>query len=118
MGLVTAVTACLLAWTRLPDSYICGGFGIQVHKAKTDVKVLQEAVGTYQKRSGRLPSGLLELTAQDGRRDPLISELTMDPWNNDYQLVIETPSKWKVVSWGPDGSEGGGDDISSEKEES
>ena len=47
----------------------------------------------------------------------MLAELPQDPWNNDYKLVVETQTKWKVVSYGPDGSEGGGDDISSVKEE-
>lgn len=114
MGMATVGTACLVAW--IPCSHSID-FGNQVRGARINVKQLHELVGIHQQRTGKLPSYLWELTKQNGHREPLLSELTMDPWNNDYQLVIETPSKWKVVSWGPDGSEGGDDDISSETQE-
>jgi hypothetical protein len=32
-------------------------------------------------------------------------------------MVVDSPSKWKIISFGPDGTEGGDDDISSVKEE-
>lgn len=114
MGTVTLGTACLVAWTRLSDShfFLCEGDEfLQLRKARMDVKIIHEAVGIHQKRTGKLPPNLRDL------RDPLLGELPLDPWNNDYKLVIETSSKWKVVSWGPDGFEGGGDDISSVMEE-
>lgn len=120
MGTVTLGTACLVAWTRLPDAdfSMCEGDEfLQLRKARMDVKIIHEAVGIHQKRTGKLPPNLRDLTTQDGHRDPLLGELPLDPWNNDYELVIETSSKWKVVSWGPDGSEGSGDDISSVNEE-
>lgn len=119
MGMATVGTASLVVWTRLPDSgsFVCEGDEfLQIRKAKFDVKQLHELVSTHQKRTGKLPSNLLELTEQNGHREPLLGNLPPDPWNNDYKLVIGTSSQWRVVSWGQDGSEGGDDDISSVRE--
>lgn len=89
----------------------------QIRKAKIDVKQIHEAASLYQKMKGKLPENLTDLSQKDEKGQSMLAELPQDPWNNDYKLVVETQTKWKVVSYGPDGSEGGGDDISSVKEE-
>lgn len=89
----------------------------QERKAKIDVKQIHEAASLYQKMKGKLPENLTDLAQKDEKGNSMLAELPQDPWNNDYKLVVETQTKWKVVSYGPDGSEGGGDDISSVKEE-
>jgi len=89
----------------------------QEGKAKLDVKALHDATRYYQMTKGKLPESLSELQEKDAKGVSFIDELPQDPWSNEYKLVVETPRKWKIVSYGPDGSEGGGDDISSVKEE-
>ncbi|MBL8736121.1 MAG: type II secretion system protein GspG [Planctomycetes bacterium] len=89
----------------------------QKSKAEFDVKAIHEGARYFQMKKGKLPESLTELTEKDEKGDSYIQELPRDPWNNEYRLVVETQRKWKIVSYGPDGSEGGGDDISSVKEE-
>ena len=89
----------------------------QVRSAKINVKQIHDAASLYQKMKGKLPEDLSALTQKDEKGNSFLAELPQDPWNNDYKIVIEGPTKWKVISFGPDGSEGGDDDISSVKEE-
>ncbi|MBL8737614.1 MAG: type II secretion system protein GspG [Planctomycetes bacterium] len=89
----------------------------QQRSAKINVKQIHDAASLYQKMKGKLPEDLSVLTQKDEKGNSFLAELPQDPWNNDYKIVIESPTKWKVISFGPDGSEGGDDDISSVKEE-
>lgn len=86
-------------------------------KAKLDLKALHDATRYYQMTKGKLPESLSVLKEKDAKGVSYIDELPQDPWNNDYRLVVESPKNWKIISYGPDGSEGGGDDLSSVKEE-
>lgn len=89
----------------------------QERSARINVKQIHDAASLYQKMKGKLPEDLSVLTQKDEKGNAFLTELPQDPWNNDYKIVIESPTKWKIISFGPDGSEGGDDDISSVKEE-
>jgi len=89
----------------------------QIRKAKLDVKLLHDIARQYKMTKGKLPEDLTVLTQKDDKGGSLLTELPQDPWNNDYKLVVESQTKWKIISFGPDGAEGGDDDISSVKEE-
>jgi general secretion pathway protein G len=65
----------------------------------------------------RPPEDLTVLTQKNEKGEALLTELPRDPWGNEYKIVIDTPTKWKVISFGPDGNENTEDDISSVTEE-
>lgn len=78
-----------------------------IRTAGLDVKAIANAVEMYQiKNSGRLPDSLSVLVPNE------IREIRKDPWGNDYVYVKQGDS-FEVYSYGPDKSQGGGDDISS-----
>ena len=81
--------------------------------ARAQVRWIHDAVGRHQSRHGKLPQHLWELTQRDEQGNSLLAELVLDPWCNEYRLVVETPTRWKVISFGPDGNENTEDDISS-----
>lgn len=87
-------------------------------KARTDISVIAGAVRSFRANKGKLPENLEVLATKDERGRSEIEELPKDPWGNDYQLREgDRPAEWEVISWGPDGSEGTEDDLSSKKKE-
>lgn len=78
-----------------------------IRTARLDVGAIANAVEMYQvKNSGRLPESLDALVPNE------IREIRNDPWGNPYVYVRQGDS-FEVYSYGPDKSQGGGDDISS-----
>lgn len=83
-------------------------------KAKTDIATIAGGVKSYRSKNGKLPDTLEALATKDERGRSELEELPKDPWGNDYILREgDRPADWEVISWGPDGSEGTEDDISS-----
>lgn len=90
----------------------------QIGLAETKVKLLDESVGTYKVKNGRMPKSLEELTEPNERGLQIERELPKDPWGNDYELRKgDKASEWAVISAGPDGTFDTDDDISSKKKE-
>ena len=86
----------------------------KVGKAKSDVKMIADAVRYYYAKNSRLPDALEDLATKDDKGNSEILELPVDPWNTPYELVQgDTPRQFEVVSCGPDTSLGTDDDISS-----
>jgi general secretion pathway protein G len=82
-------------------------------KARTDVKVIADAVRSYYAKKGSMPESLDVLAQKDDRGRSEIEELPLDPWQHAYEMREgNTRHDWEVISLGPDGvaSE---DDISS-----
>lgn len=78
-----------------------------IRTAGLDVKAIANAVEMYQvKNSGRLPDSLDALVPNE------IREIRRDPWGNPY-VYVKQGDDFEVYSYGPDKSQGGGDDISS-----
>ena len=88
----------------------------QKKKAEIDTKAIANAVQMYKMSKGKLPEELTVLQEKNDKGESMLSELPQDPWGNDYKLIVNNPTDWKVISWGPDGAEGGDDDIASKKE--
>jgi general secretion pathway protein G len=90
--------------------------------ARSQIGMLAEAVSLYQVELGTLPESLTDLREQpsnlrnpDKWRPLLEKEIPADPWGNDYQYeVIDNGDSFRIYSLGPDRSEGGNDDISSD----
>ncbi len=70
--------------------------------------------GTYPKGSDGLEDLVNEPNYATNWRGPYMEEIPLDPWGNEY--VYEYPGKhntrgFDLMSMGPDGRVGGGDDI-------
>lgn len=86
--------------------------------AKAQVGMLDEAINLYRVDVGSFPDTLEDLRQPpQGLRNPdkwsgpyLQKELPIDPWQNDYQYANEGDD-FRVWSFGPDGADGGNDDI-------
>ncbi|MEW5850852.1 MAG: type II secretion system major pseudopilin GspG [Myxococcota bacterium] len=91
--------------------------------ARTQAMELAKAVDTYKVMFGRYPStseGLAVLTASRSGGAPILERVPRDPWGGPYEYVIpgaRNASRFDVRSKGPDGQEGGGDDVGNWPEE-
>lgn len=77
-----------------------------IRNAKIETKTLANAVDLYQIKKQQLPETLEALVPTE------IREIRKDPWQMPYVLV-KSGDSFEVISYGPDKSQGGGDDISS-----
>jgi general secretion pathway protein G len=92
--------------------------GADKKAAKAQVGMFDEAINLYRIDVGSYPETLEDLRqAPQGLRNPdkwagpyLQKELPTDPWGNDYQYANEGDD-FRVWSFGPDGGDGGNDDI-------
>lgn len=87
--------------------------------ARADIAGISTALGLFEVENGRFPDGLNALlvkpswaTKWDG---PYLKKKPVDPWGNEYLYLC--PGKhgpdFDLYSLGPDGKDGGGDDIGS-----
>ena len=94
----------------------------RVARAKTDISTLDDAVDRFELDAGRFPTseeGLGVLAQQPTTQvkewhGPYIKRIPTDPWGNAY--VYRYPGQYNtrgadLLSYGPDGREGGNDDI-------
>jgi len=95
--------------------------------AQTQISSFSTALDAFEVDNGyypKGPNGLMDLVeqprdAQDWK-GPYLKEIPKDPWNNDY--IYESPGKhnsssYDLTSMGPDGKEGGDDDITNWQKE-
>lgn len=86
----------------------------QKKQAEMDINTISNALDLYKTEYGTYPrgdSGLRELAEKDVLKG---GKVPKDPWGNEY-IYIYPGSRGKsydLYSFGPDGQEGGGDDIS------
>lgn len=84
--------------------------------AQAQIKQFENAIVAYKIKFKKLPTSLEEM-ARPPKGEPLMDQIPTDPWGNAYQYSTEGASKYKIVSYGADGSPGGSDesaDISSD----
>lgn len=89
----------------------------QERSAEVNTKQIHDAASYYEKAKGKLPDDLSVLTQKDDKGRALLVELPNDPWQNPYKLVVDTPTEWRVISFGPDRTENTADDIASVRRE-
>ncbi|HLL05508.1 MAG TPA: type II secretion system protein GspG [Myxococcaceae bacterium] len=86
----------------------------RIDRAKLDIRNIQNAMKLYYTKKGNYPDtatglrGLVEMQA--------LESIPRDPWNNEYTYIKEGNNP-VITSYGPDGTSGGGDDISSKDTE-
>ncbi len=85
--------------------------------ARSQIGMLENAINLYRVNLGVFPEQLQDLRdPPPDLRNPdkwqrvLDKEIPTDPWGNDYNYVDEGDS-FRIWSNGPDGAEGGNDDI-------
>jgi general secretion pathway protein G len=87
--------------------------------AFTQIKQIGEALELYKLSLRHYPStgeGLQALVTPHGNEKPFMNSIPEDPWGNAYVYIYpgsNTPSSFDIMSYGPDGVSGGGDDITS-----
>ena len=81
-----------------------------IKTATLDVRAIANAVDMYQVKHQRLPDSMEALVPNE------IHDIRKDPWQNPY-VYIKTGDGYEVISYGPDKSQGGADDISSNAKE-
>ena len=120
--LVVLVILALLAGIVLPK-FLAQGEKAKVSTATTQIEQFKSAAQLFMVDNGSAPKSLDELIHQPSNAKNWkkylsdLNEIPKDPWQNDYQY--QTPATngddFEIKSFGPDGKEGGGDDISSIK---
>jgi general secretion pathway protein G len=107
-------------------SLVAGVVGVavfgQLEKAQkklayTQIKHISEALELHKLSLRRFPStaeGLQALTQPKGNEKPFMTNIPRDPWDNDYVYIYpgtQNTGSFDLLSYGPDGVQGGGDDI-------
>jgi len=90
----------------------------KVAAAKADIEAnIASALDLYEIDNGKYPSSLDDLMKHEGR-GPYLKKQAIDPWGNKYLYQPGSDgASYILKSYGPDGVEGGGDDITSGEEE-
>ncbi|HZN40361.1 MAG TPA: type II secretion system protein GspG [Planctomycetota bacterium] len=110
-----ALLAILLGWcaeaTCVPPQ---NGDVARVAKADSEMRLLADAVRSWRRRHGHSPASLHELVTADATGMRHLLELPIDPWGHDYELRDQVMGRRAtfVVSAGPNGVFGDGDDVS------
>ena len=114
--MVVIVILGLLA-TMVATNVLQAGDDAKIETARTSIKTIEGAVEMYVLKVGRFPQTLDDLTSEDVKGGPYLKSIEKDPWGNDFQLRGDNKRDFEILSYGPDGSEGSEDDISSRKKE-
>ena len=81
-----------------------------IQEARIEINQLQNLVNSYYLSSSprKFPDSLQDMT--EGA-SPLTKEIPKDPWGNPYIYKKMSNREFEIFSMGPDGSEGGEDDV-------
>jgi general secretion pathway protein G len=84
--------------------------------AYAQIKQIGEGLDLFKLAFHNYPStaeGLNALVTPKGGEKPIMSMVPKDPWGHDYVYVYPGSSagNYDLMSYGPDGVQGGGDDI-------
>lgn len=88
-----------------------------IKTANTQLKHIASALDLYKLNFRAYPStgeGLQALVAPRGKAEPFMKDLPKDPWGRDYVYIYpgtNNPGSFDLMSYGKDGVQGGGDDI-------
>ena len=83
--------------------------------ARADVQSnISVAIDLYELDNGRYPQGLEDLLKKtENGKGPYLKKQPVDPWGRKYlyRAPGEHNPDYDLYSYGPDGAEGGGDDV-------
>lgn len=96
-----------------------------IRAAKAQISSFGQMIQAYRIDVGSYPSttqGLGALREQPADlKDPAKwkgpytdKDIPKDPWSNEYQYELRDGDQFYITSYGPDGSEGGDDDVTSD----
>lgn len=95
---------------------IMGAIGFNVFEAQKDAnrrsalidaKSVANAVDMYRVKHSRMPERLEQLVPSE------LKQVRPDPWGSPFVMVPGGSDEFEIISYGPDKSQGGADDISS-----
>ena len=113
-------------------SLIAGTVGVAVIKqldnakkkqAGVQIHALSDAMELYKLQFHNYPStaeGLQALAQPKNNAAPFINSVPQDPWGHDYVYIYPgqlNQGGFDIMSYGPDGVQGGGDDITNAPEQ-
>ena len=76
-------------------------------EARGMIESIQAAIAAYMTANeGKLPASLADLAVKPAEGEPLLAELSADPWGNQYEYVA-TGDTYVLMSHGADGAAGG-----------
>jgi general secretion pathway protein G len=102
------------------------GEGAKIQRVKSDFQSLSSALQTYKINAGNFPTtqqglkALVDKPTSAPKPDDWVriaDKVPTDPWKNEYGYKFpgsKDPSKFELISKGPDGIEGNEDDRSSQ----
>ena len=85
--------------------------------AFTQIKQIGDALDLYKLSLRSYPTtaeGLQALSAPKNNEKPFLPSVPQDPWGHDYVYIFpgtNNAGSFDLMSYGPDGVNGGGDDI-------
>ncbi len=86
-------------------------------QAAMDIKTISNALDLYKSEFGKYPDSLDALVKEKILKEKKVPK---DPWGNEYVYITpgsNNPDGFDLYSFGKDGREGGGDDITNWEEE-
>lgn len=88
----------------------------QIAAAKASIENLSLAIDMYEVDNGTYPSGLQSLITKGSElnwRGPYLKkgDIPLDPWGKEF-IYSAKDNGYEIKSYGPNGADGGGDDIS------
>jgi len=108
ISLVTGVVG-VAVFGRLKDA--------QIQTTQTQIKAIADALDHYKLSFRKYPStaeGLSVLAAPKGKQEPFMNQIPKDAWDNSFVYIFpgsHNSGSFDLLSYGPDGSSGGSDDI-------
>ncbi|MDO9540913.1 MAG: type II secretion system major pseudopilin GspG [Kiritimatiellia bacterium] len=87
----------------------------QIAATKASIENLSLALDMYEVDNGAYPAGLQSLLSKGSElnwRGPYLkkNELPLDPWGKEFLYSVKD-NGYEIKSYGPNGTDGGGDDI-------
>lgn len=89
----------------------------KVKQAAMDIKTISNALDLYKSEFGKYPDGLDALVQEKILKEKKVPK---DPWGNDFVYInpgSNNSDAFDLYSFGKDGREGGGDDITNWEED-
>ena len=87
----------------------------QISAAKSSIASVSLALDLYETDTGKFPSSLQSLLTKGSEqnwRGPYLKkgEMPLDPWGHEFVYTLKE-NGYEIKSYGANGSDGGGDDI-------
>jgi general secretion pathway protein G len=126
MEVLLVLTILVVLGSLVGVSYVKMQQNANRNAAKAQVAMLEECINHYLLDIGVLPSeqdglnALLnppsDLADPTKWQGPYLDKSTLpkDPWQHDYIYHLLSTDKFQIISCGPDGVEGGTDDITTQ----